>query len=135
MPNYAIHNDQGEILRTVECPEEFIHLQVNEGEFYHECDARYTDRIDIATMQVIRQDELVPPEPVIEPYMEQRRFMYPSITNQLDMLWHAMDRGEIPKADRFFNAIKVVKDAIPKDNSAAPLIIYNVGEIPDEDLE
>lgn len=135
MANFAIFNDKGDILRTVECPEEYIHLQVGEGEFYHECDARYTDRIDVETMQVNRQEELVPPEPVIEPYVEQRRMMYPTVASQMDMLWHAMDRGEIPKADRFYNAIKVVKDAIPKDNTAEPTIIYQVGEIPDEDLE
>lgn len=134
MTTYAIHNSQGDILRIVDCPEEHVHLQVMEGEFYHECDARYTDRIDMATMQVIRQEELVPPEPELEPYVVQRRMLYPSVESQLDMLWHAMDRGELPQVSGFYDTIKAVKDSIPKDNTAEPTIIYGVSEIP-EDLE
>lgn len=40
--------------------------------------------------------------------------VYPAITDQLDMLWHAMDSGEIPKANAWYNEIKAVKDANPK---------------------
>jgi len=39
---------------------------------------------------------------------------YPKIDEQLDMLWHAMDSGEIPKATEWYNKIKEVKDSIPK---------------------
>lgn len=39
---------------------------------------------------------------------------YPTIGDQLDMLWHAMDAGQIPKAQQFFNSIKQVKDKYPK---------------------
>lgn len=45
-----------------------------------------------------------------------RAFAYPSYTEQLDMLWHAIDADEDLKvkfAD-FYNAIKAVKDANPK---------------------
>ena len=45
-----------------------------------------------------------------------RAFSYPSITEQLDLLWHAIDADEDLKvkfAD-FYNAIKAVKDANPK---------------------
>jgi len=45
----------------------------------------------------------------------QRARNYPSVESQLDMLWHAMDRGDIPKAPEFFASIKSVKEAWPVD--------------------
>ena len=39
---------------------------------------------------------------------------YPAIGDQLDMLWHDMDEGVIPKSNRFYDAIKAVKDKYPK---------------------
>ena len=40
---------------------------------------------------------------------------YPSIPDQLDMLWHAMDTGEIPKSQIFYSINKSVKDKYPKE--------------------
>lgn len=45
---------------------------------------------------------------------DNRRTNYPSVNDQLDMLWHAMDNGETNKAIDFYNAIKIVKDKYPK---------------------
>jgi len=45
-----------------------------------------------------------------------RAFAYPSYTDQLDMLWHAIDGDadlKVKFAD-FYNAIKTVKDNNPK---------------------
>jgi hypothetical protein len=39
---------------------------------------------------------------------------YPSISDQLDMLWHSMHNDEIPKAEAFYNAILNVKNTHPK---------------------
>ncbi|UBM12747.1 hypothetical protein [Cupriavidus metallidurans] len=39
---------------------------------------------------------------------------YPAIEEQLDALWHAMDRGELPKIVGFYDRIKAVKDRFPK---------------------
>jgi len=47
-------------------------------------------------------------------YRRDRRKVYPSINDQLDMLWHAMDDGALPRVDSFYDAIKAVKDANPK---------------------
>lgn len=44
-----------------------------------------------------------------------RRNAYPDIGDQLDMLWHAMDSGQISKAEDFYNALKAVKDLYPKE--------------------
>ena len=44
----------------------------------------------------------------------QRLRQYPSIGDQLDMLWHAIDNGTLNKTSDFYTAIKTVKDAHPK---------------------
>jgi len=45
-----------------------------------------------------------------------RRAAYPPIEDQLDMLWDAMDEGEIEKAKKFYDTLKAVKDDHPKPN-------------------
>lgn len=47
-------------------------------------------------------------------YKEKRYNNYPKLAEQMDMLWHAMDKGEIPKVEAFYNSIKEVKDQFPK---------------------
>jgi len=56
------------------------------------------------------------PEPdVAEPaYKHLRRSAYPLIVDQLDMLWHGMDAGTLPKVTDFYDALKAVKDQYPK---------------------
>jgi len=45
-----------------------------------------------------------------------RAFAYPSYTEQLDMLWHAIDADADLKVKfaTFYNAINTVKDTYPK---------------------
>ena len=45
----------------------------------------------------------------------QRDRVYPSIGDQLDMLWHAIDNGTLNKTSDFYTTIKAVKDAHPKE--------------------
>lgn len=47
-------------------------------------------------------------------YKFERANGYPSIADQLDMLWHSMDSGEIPKSTAFYNAISAIKTQYPK---------------------
>ena len=47
-------------------------------------------------------------------YKEQRAPNYPSIGDQLDMLWHAIDSGSLDKDSDFYTTLKAVKDANPK---------------------
>ena len=47
-------------------------------------------------------------------YAEQRRNTYPKIGEQLDKLFHDIDRGTLDKDGTFYQAIKAVKDDIPK---------------------
>lgn len=43
-----------------------------------------------------------------------RQRAYPSIGDQLDMIWHAMDDNIIPRVEPFYSQIKAVKDQFPK---------------------
>lgn len=45
---------------------------------------------------------------------KRRAEAYPAVEEQLDMLWHAMDRGAIPKAEPFFSTLQKVKQQHPK---------------------
>jgi hypothetical protein len=47
-------------------------------------------------------------------YDERREKAYPSVTEQLDMLWHGMNNGEAPKLEPFYSEIKAIKDKFPK---------------------
>lgn len=47
-------------------------------------------------------------------YLLSRVTAYPPIADQLDALWHAMDRGDLPVAQEFYEMIKLVKDTHPK---------------------
>jgi len=48
-------------------------------------------------------------------YAVKRKWEYPDIGDQLDMLWHAMDTGVLPKVDSFYDTIKTTKDKYPKE--------------------
>jgi len=60
-------------------------------------------------------DELVTTEFESNQYVALRTKQYPSIGDQLDMLWHAIDNGTLNKTSDFYTAIKAVKDAHPKE--------------------
>jgi len=51
------------------------------------------------------------------PYISQRRNAYPSIGDQLDMLWHSIDQNPKLKSEyfEFYEAIKAVKVKHPKN--------------------
>jgi hypothetical protein len=51
----------------------------------------------------------------VNEYQLPRKRSYPSIGDQLDMLWHAIDNGTLNKTSDFYTAIKAVKDAHPKE--------------------
>lgn len=54
---------------------------------------------------------LVPREKSID---ELRRSAYPKIADQLDGLWHAMNKGDLPRAEPFYSDILRVKELYPK---------------------
>ena len=47
-------------------------------------------------------------------YQRQRQTTYPSMGDQLDMLWHAIDSGTLDKNSDFYTTLKSIKDQYPK---------------------
>jgi len=47
-------------------------------------------------------------------YRKRRAEAYPSMEEQLDALWHAMDAGIIPMVEKFYMDLKHVKERYPK---------------------
>lgn len=47
-------------------------------------------------------------------YATERREAYPPATEQLDLLWHAMDDNTTPRIEPWYSTIKAIKDAHPK---------------------
>lgn len=48
-------------------------------------------------------------------YQRNRALEYPSIVDQLDMLWHAINSDSLDKTSSFYTSIKNVKDKYPKE--------------------
>jgi hypothetical protein len=51
----------------------------------------------------------------LKPYNEVRKLKYPSIEEQLDMLWHSINDHRDLKESSWFTTIEKVKTSIPKD--------------------
>jgi len=66
---------------------------------------------------LVEDDPNVPlPDPnYVPPYPARRMSAYPPITEQLDMLWHAMDQDPALRLEPFYSTIQAVKLSIPKD--------------------
>ena len=47
-------------------------------------------------------------------YVQQRVDLYPEITEQLDMLWHAMDADPTKRLEPFYSSLKTIKESNPK---------------------
>jgi hypothetical protein len=47
-------------------------------------------------------------------YQRQREPEYPTIGDQLDLLWHAIDDGTLDKTSDFYTSLKATKDKYPK---------------------
>lgn len=50
-------------------------------------------------------------------YDKMRQGNYPPIGEQLDMLWHAMDTCQIPRAEPFYSEILAIKQRYPKPSN------------------
>jgi hypothetical protein len=125
--NFVIYNSDGVILRVGNCPSEAAPFQVGPGEFMLETHADpLADSVDVVAGVVVPGGRVLPEPAAVPPdtYSDVRRRMYPSVTEQLDMLWHAMDTNTVERAEPFYSTIKAVKDAVPK---TADDVIFDVG--------
>jgi hypothetical protein len=120
MKHFVIYNNTGEILRSGTCQDQDFELQVlTSDELIIEASADPAkDIINIQTGEVVGGGK--PPPLVYIDYRTARRQAYPAISDQLDMLWHAMDNNTLTRVEPFYSRIKAVKEAYPKDNSVVP---------------
>lgn len=126
MPKYAFHNDDGDILNILECDEDLLPYNVKPGDKYCQVDSdtKPWDKINLITGHVVKQDQPKPLEPPRGPeWLENRKINYPRVEEQLDLLWHAMDQGLLPKNNAFYEHIKLVKQSYPKNGGSDPTII------------
>lgn len=115
---YALYDATGTIKSCGMCPDGLERQQiVNPGEMLYLGEAEMHDRIDVTTGQLIKGE--VP----AASYAELRRADYPSAAVLFDMLWHAMDQGDLPVAPEFYAYIKRVKDRYPKPNAIKRVIL------------
>lgn len=92
-------------------------------DFYKEDPQAYADIVTQANREgkkiEIVDDKLVlvDKEPIFLNYELLRAREYPTIKDQLDMLWHAIDENKLDKTCDFYNKLKQVKDKYPKEES------------------
>lgn len=70
------------------------------------------DWVDVSRLVFDEDDQLVSPT---KTYAEARREEYPAISEQLDMLWHAMNDQPSKRLEPFYSTIKQVKDKHPSN--------------------
>ena len=83
-------------------------------------DIEWLDKVQAQPSQSEIDEEIVRLQAAhdAQAYARTRKTAYPSIGDQLDMLWHAVDTGDWTaakvKTTGFYTALKAVKDANPK---------------------
>lgn len=137
MPNYVIFDKStGHITRTLVVPVEIIAAQIQENEDYLLSNADVYDKIDIATKEVIKGIE--PPLKNSDPnkdlpsYVRNRKVLYKTVTDQLDMLFKDVQDGlfgESAKQSKWFKHVDQIKNSVPKDGTDVPTIIYEAEEV------
>lgn len=71
--------------------------------------------IRVRNGKVVTEEYVPTQEEIDNAYKNRRKANYPTITDQLDMLWHLMDREEIPgKGTDWYNTLLDVKTKYPK---------------------
>ena len=90
-------------------------------DFYFENPQAYADIVSQANREhkdiKVENDTLVlvEREPTVLGYKVLRAKEYPSIKEQLDMIWHAIDEDKLDRTSDFYLRLKAVKDEFPKD--------------------
>lgn len=135
--HYTIFNkNTGEIVEVIYGREELLEniiQRLKPDEDYIEAESSTEkDIVDPQSKQVLKGQRPKPELPPVS-YAEARSEIYPSVGEQMDMLWHAMDSGQIAKAEPFYSTIKAVKTSIPKTDDLVnknAVVITNLDETP-----
>ena len=126
--NFIIYNESGEILRIGSCPDEDFQNQALEGELILEGTADLAkDCVDVSSARVVPGGKPKPPPKPVS-YSDARATLYPSVADQLDMLWHAMDNNTMPSVEPFYSVIASVKASVPKPEQGSD-VVFDVGSV------
>lgn len=68
----------------------------------------------VSGMKFDDNNRLVPVAESMPEWQILRMKAYPSVGDQLDMIWHAMDDGTLPKVEPFYSERLAVKERYPK---------------------
>lgn len=95
-------------------PEDGILL--TDEEYQTIIDEQSTGRtINVKNGKVVTEEYVPTQEEIDNAYKNRRKANYPTITDQLDMLWHLMDSNQIPgKGTDWYNTLLDVKTKYPK---------------------
>ena len=97
---FTVKDASGKVVRFGTCTDETFDKQVmNPGE---------------TVVQGLPATTVIPGDILGDTYVGNRIRNYPTIGDQLDALYHAMDAGILPKVPEFYNTIKAIKDKYPK---------------------
>lgn len=103
--SFFVVDDDGFVIKTGTCQRSMLHRNGEGGEIH--IGSAPAGRVRFVDGEFIEVETTVP-------YEDLRLREYPSIGDQLDSLWHAMDQGALPRVEPFYGDIKRVKDAHPK---------------------
>jgi hypothetical protein len=108
--DYIIHDAQGHILRTGNCPPDMLALQAQAGECCIEGVADCArDRVDVTNKTVMRGAIAR----ATAPGLVNSHLVTPalSVERQLEMLWESMHAGQFPKSEPFYSAVLAARQA------------------------
>tara|TARA_B100002019_G_C21204660_1_gene565980 strand:- start:34 stop:393 length:360 start_codon:yes stop_codon:yes gene_type:complete len=111
-----VHKGSGQILEFVEGSES-VRFEVHEDFKWVEGPATIEEGLQPPDYYYNLETEVIEKVQYGEtPYDLARRFEYPSVEDQLDVLFHDMEAGRIPGKDTsvWYSGIKRIKDANPK---------------------
>lgn len=138
MPRYVVYNkNTGEITKEITVPVIDIPNQISAEEDYLETvSGELYDHINLITKEIVKGE--IPkltnsdPDAILEPYIRNRKKLYPTVTDQLDMLFKDVANGlfgESAKDSKWFKHVDQIKNSVPKDGTDVPTIIYEAEEI------
>lgn len=117
--HYTIYDNTGRILQSGYGEQStfssLLSLFPNAEIIEQSSDPRF-DTVDTITKTVKPNTKI----PETLDYKQARIQTYPAIREQLDMLWHAMNNGDMPKSEPFYSTLKDIKDAFPKGTDGYP---------------
>ena len=113
--NYVILDKaSGRAVSSVFCQDTVLSLYTENGKYGH---LQTPELVDVNSVKVVDGEIQKIDDETSQNYREARMYAYPSMADQLDAIWHAMDQGILPKIEPMYSQVQAVKHSIPKSNN------------------